>query len=471
MAVKTEKELSETQRAHWLKAVAAIELRNFGYAISLLQGILKQEPEFLTGRQLLRRTEVTRSKAAKRTIFNISTAPIALMKAQRELKKDPKRAVEMIEKILEEEPYHRQANLVLKEAAVAAGWPEVGAFALRTLLEEDPRDVKVLHELGRLYSEMGNSEQEVEVYNRITEIDPLDAEAVRLGKDASARSSMTTGGWTQAESYRDLIKDKEAAVSLEQQSRMKLSGESLDQQIAEVYARHQKEPQNVDLARKLGTLNEEKGDLETAASWYQYAADLTRGSDAGLLRKVSDLKMKRSEREIAEHEEFLSSHQPSDRSYQKRREQLEAAKKARSELLIEEARTRVERNPTDLQLRFELGEHLVNAGHFREALPELQRARQNPNARLKAMNLLGLCYRELGMVDLAMKQLEEAAKEILSMDAMKKQIVYNLGLVYEQMGDREKSLNCMKQIYEADYGYKDVAERVESSYRKGAAPA
>ena len=49
MAVKTEKELSETQRGHWLKAVAAIELRNFGYAISLLQGILKQEPEFLTG--------------------------------------------------------------------------------------------------------------------------------------------------------------------------------------------------------------------------------------------------------------------------------------------------------------------------------------------------------------------------------------------------------------------------------------
>ena len=43
MVVKTEKELSEAVRSHWLKAVAAIELRNFGYAISLLQGILKQE--------------------------------------------------------------------------------------------------------------------------------------------------------------------------------------------------------------------------------------------------------------------------------------------------------------------------------------------------------------------------------------------------------------------------------------------
>jgi tetratricopeptide (TPR) repeat protein len=467
MAVKTEKDLSEMQRSHWLKAVAAIELRNFGYAISLLQGILKQEPQFLTGRQLLRRTEATRQKAAKKSFFNISTAPIALMKAQREMKKDPGRAVEMVEKVLEAEPYNRQANLILKEAAVAAGWPEIGIFALRTLLEENPRDVKVLHELGRLHHEMGQSEEEVEVYNRITEIDPLDAEALRLGKDASARASMTTGGWTQAESYRDLIKDKEAAVSLEQQSRMHLSGESLDRQIAETYARHEAEPQNVDLARRLGTLHEQNDDIELAIAWYQYAADLTSGSDAGLVRKVSDLKIKGTEREIAEHEEFLATHGTDDELYGKKAKDLAAARKKRAEMLTGEARKRVERNPTDLQLRFELGDHLMSAGQYREALPELQRARQNPNARLKAMNLLGLCYRKLGMLDLAMKQLEDAAREILSMDAMKKEIVYNLGLVYEQMSEREKSLNCMKEIYEADYGYKDVAERVESSYRQG----
>lgn len=462
MAVKTEKELSETQRSHWLKAVAAIELRNFGYAISLLQGILRQEPEFLTGRQLLRRAEVTKNKAAKRTIFNISTAPLAVMKAQREVKKDPKRAIEMIEKVLEEEPYHRQANLVLKEAAVSAGWPEIGVFALTTLLEENPRDVKVLRELGRLHHDLGQSEQETEVYSRLGEIDPLDTEALRLGKDAAARASMTTGGWTQAESYRDLIKDKEAAISLEQKSRVKLTGEALDQQIAETYARHQAEPKNVDLARKLGALNEEKDDFETAASWYQYAADLTGGSDAGLVRKVSDLKMKESEREIAGHEEYLAAH-PDDA---KRAGELAAAKKKRAEILVGDARKRVERNPTDLQLRFELGEHLINAGNFREALPELQRARQNPNARLKAMNLLGRCYHELGMLDLAAKQLEEAVREILTMDGMKKEIVYNLGLVYEKIGDKDKLLSCMKQIYEADYGYKDVAVRVESSYEQ-----
>ena len=466
MAVKTEKELNEKQRNLWLKAVAAVELRNLGYAISLLQEILKQEPRFLTGRQLLRRTEVTQYKSTKRSFFNISTAPIAVMKAQREIKTDPKRAVEMLEKVLENEPYNRQANLALKEAATAAGWPEIGVFALRTLLEENPRDVKVLHELGRLHRDLGENDQEVEVYNQINELNPLDAEALRRGKDAAAHASMKSGGWTRAESYRDLIKDKEMAVSLEQQSRIRLTGESLEQQIAETHARHKAEPTNVDLARRLGALNEEKEDLEAAIGWYQCAADLTKGADTGLIRKVSDLKIKCLGREIAGHEEFLSTHNAAHELHAKKSEELNTAKAKRAEILIADARERVTRNPTDLQLRFELGEHLVSARRFREAVPELQRARQNPHARLKAMNLLGCCYDQLGMLDLATKQLEEASKEILSMDAVKKEIVYNLGLVYERIGDREKSVACMKQIYEVEHGYKDVATRVESSYEQ-----
>ena len=466
MAVKTEKELSEPLRALWLKAVAAIELRNLDYAISLLQEILKQEPEFLTCRELLRRTEVTRSKSAKKGFFNISTAPITALKAQREIKKDPSRAMQTLEKVFEAEPYNRQANVILKEAALAADCPEIAVFALRTVLEGNPRDVKIMHDLAHLYGQMGDHESEVETYTRITAIDPFDAEARRLGKDASAHSTMKRGGWTQAESYRDLIKDKQEAISLEQQNRMRLVGESLDQQIAETYLRHKEEPANLDLTRRLGALHEQKEDLEAAITWYQRAADLTGGADSGLIRKVADLKLKCVEREIAAHEEFLSRHDAGHELYAQRSEDLRAAKAKRADIQIVEARERVARNPTDLQLRFELGENLFHAGQFREAVPELQRARQNPHARLKAMNLLGCCYGELGMLDLAVKQFEDASKEISSMDAMKKEMVYNLGLIHERIGDQEKSLACMKQIYEAEHGYRDVAHRVESSYAR-----
>jgi tetratricopeptide (TPR) repeat protein len=466
MAAKTERDLSEQLRALWLKAVAAIELCNFDYAISLLQGILKQEPEFLTGRQLLRRAEVAKRKTPRRALFNISTSAISIMKAQRELKNNPGRAVEMIEKVLEDEPYNRQANLVLKEAARAAGWPEIGVFALETLLEEKAGDTRILHELGRLYHELGESEKEVEVYNKIIEIDPTDAEAGRLGKDASAHASITSGGWTRAESYRDLIKDKGAAVSLEQQGRLAPGDDSLEEQIEEAFARHQAEPGSAELARKLSALYTLKEDFENAIAWYQYAANLTNKSDPGDAQKISDLRRKRSGRGIARHEECLATHGGQDPLGARRSEELLLAKKKHAELLLDDARQRSERCPADLQIRFELGEHLYYAGRFREALPELQRGRQNPNARLKSMNLLGLCYRELGMLDLAAQQLEEAAQEISSMDGMKKEIVYNLGLVYELMGDGVKSIAAMKQVYQAEYGYRDVATRVEGSYER-----
>ncbi len=468
MAVKNEKDLSDQQRGYWLKAVAAIELRNFGYAIDLLQNLLKQEPEFLTGRQMLRRAEVTRSRTKKKGFFNISTAPLAVMKAQRELKKDPAKTIELVEKILEMGPYNMQANMLLKDAAVAANFPEIAIFALETLLENDPRDVKVLHELGRLYHRYDQSDRAVEIYNRISEINPVDLEASKLGKDAAAHASMKQGGWNEAESYRDLIKDKEVAVSLEQQSRIQLSGESLEQQINETYAQHEAEPQNVDLAKRLGVLHDQKEDLEGAIAWYQYAVDLTNRTDPGLVRKVADLKMKKLERQIREDEQYLAQHGSGAEQFAEKSADLEAAKRQRAEILIDDARKRLDRNPTDLQLRYELGEHLTAAGQYRDALPELQRARQNPNARLKAMNLLGQCYRELGMLDLAAKQLDDAAREMVVMDMVKKEIVYNLGLVYEKMGATGKYIDAMKQIYEADYGYRDVAARVERSYRKSA---
>jgi tetratricopeptide (TPR) repeat protein len=356
--------------------------------------------------------------------------------------------------------------MLLKDAAIAAGFPETAIFALQTLLENDPKDLKVLKELGRLYHQYEESEKAVEVYTRISELDPTDLEAVKLGKDASARASMKKGGWTEAESYRDLIKDKEVAVSLEQQSRMQLTGESLEQQITETFAQHETDPRNLDLAKRLGALHDQKDDLEGAIAWYQYAVDLTSKSDPGLVRKVTDLRMKQLERKIREDESYLGEHAGEDLA--DKVAELAEAKKQRNAILIDDARKRLDRNPTDLQLRYELGEHLTNAGEYRDALPELQRARQNPNARLKAMNLLGKCYRELGMLDLAAKQLDDAAKEMLVMDAVKKEIVYNLGLVYEQMGEADKYIEAMKKIYETDYGYRDVAQRVESSYSRSA---
>ena len=132
---------------------------------------------------------------------------------------------------------------------------------------------------------------------------------------------------------------------------------------------------------------------------------------------------------------------------------------------INEARARVERNPTDKQVRFDLGQAYFNAGMYTEAIPELQQAKSNPNIRIKSMLLLGRCFERKNMNDLAQSALAEASKELAIMDNTKKEILYELALVNEKMGRQEQYLEALKEIYNADYGYRDVARRVESSYQ------
>ncbi|MBE2204803.1 MAG: tetratricopeptide repeat protein [Chthoniobacterales bacterium] len=464
MAVKTEKDLPEQFRATWLKAMSAMQLRNFGYAVQLLQPLLKAHPEFLAGRQLARRAAVSKNTGKKGAFSGLSSTSFSAMKIQGLIKKDPAAAMDAAEKILENDPYNPQVNQLLREAALAANIPEVAAFALETIIEGQPRDTKVLHELARHHMQQGHPQKAVEVYGKITDITPNDLAAIKGGKDAAAAASMQKGGWEREDTtYRDLIKDKDQAVSLEQQSRVVRSEEMIEQLLEGLRARIEREPESVDAARKIAELFEQKDDLENATNWYNYAAGLTGNSDQALVRKVSDLRLKQFDVAIKAREDFVAENPDSEETAQYKTE-LDSLRVQRGELLLDEANKRVERNPTDLQARYELGEILVNMERYQEAIPELQKARMNPNARIRSMCLLGQCFTARNMYDLAAKTLSDAVSELTAMDAVKKDVVYNLGLVYEKMGDKEKSVGCMKQIYEVDYGYRDVATRVESSY-------
>lgn len=464
MSVTTEKDLPENLRAVWLKAMSAMELRNYGYASQLYQSILRPHPEYLLARQLARKAAVAKTSGKKSALGGLSSASFSTMKVQSLVKKDPPAAMEAIEKILEIDPYSVSANQLLREAALIAKLPDVAEFALETIIQGNPKDTKTMHELAKLYISHAKPSKAVDVYNKILQFVPNDLGAIKGGKDASAAASMQSGGWEkEGASYRDLIRNKEEAISLEQKNRVVRSDEIVDNLIAELNARLEAEPGNVDVSRRIAELYEQKEDLENAVAWYSYAVELANNTDPGLIRKVADLRIKQYDASIVQFEEYLAAN-PDAPEIETTKAQLEDIRKERAKLLLADAKTRVERNPTDLQVRFELGEIYVNTGLYKEAITELQKARLNPSVRLKAMNLLGRCYTERGMLDMAAETFATAASELSQMDSVKKEIVYNLGCVYEKMGQTVKSIDCMKQIYSVDASYRDVEERVESSY-------
>lgn len=469
MPIQTEKDLSPNARALWLKALSAVELRNYGYSISLIQAVLKEFPAFLDARRILRKAEVTSTKGKKSFLSGLSNAS---MKGGGAVKKDPVAAMELAEKSLETDPYNAAANHLLKDAAKAAGFPEIASFALETIIEGNPKDTKVMHELGEHYLAMGSADKAVDIYSKIAEMNPADLTAVKRSKDASATASMKSGGWDQKDkSYRDLIKDKDQAISLEQKGRIVKSAEMINDQLNELYPQWEANQENSDLTRRIAKLWEDRFEIESdeesldgAIGYYAHANQLMSGTDPAVARKVSDLQMRKLDVRIDVLEKWFTEGGDQHEDAATYQAELETLKREKLEAQLVEARKRVERNPTDLQLRFELGEMLLALGQFNDAIPELQRARQNPNSRLKAMSLLGRCFVQKGMLDMAATQFKSAASEMLAMDIVKKDTLYDLGLVYETMGKKEEYLQCMKDIMETDYGYKDVSKRVEASY-------
>lgn len=472
--MKTQKDLSPQQKQSWLKAVSAMEQKNYPYVIQICQGLLQSLPDFLDGRKLARKAAIEKSKTVKKGFFSGlgGGSSMALMKASGLKRKDDLVALlPMLEEILADDPFNAQANILLQETALKWNPPmkELAFFAFETIIEGNPKDKDQLNRYASFCMEKDENgrprdpARAVDLYNKLLAINPNDMVAMKGSKDASAAQSVQQGGWEEADSYRDLIKNKEEAVSLEQQSRVVKSEEMIDSQIAELSAAVQAEPQSVDKSRKVAELYEQKGDLDNSLEWYRYVLGLSGGADPTIARKISDLQLRQIDAAFTAREEYLAA-SPDDPEAPRYREEMEELRKQRAAFVLAEARERVDRNPTDLLAHFDLGVALMDAGEPQDAIGHFQRARSNPSVRLKAMGKLGQCYVARNMNDLAAKTFSDAVAELVGMDSVKKDLLYNLGTVYESMEKKPEALDCFKQIYEVDYGYRDVATKVESSY-------
>ncbi len=460
--VLQEADLQQGYRNTYKKAVDAVKMSNYGYAVELLLSIIKDNPSFLEGRKLLR-SAAMQSSGAKKKAF-LDTTAVKLRKPQATLKKDPKSAIMEVEEILKEDPLNVAANTFLFEAATAAAMPQTAAFALETALKGKPEDTKLAHKLARFYLAHDDPERAIKIYEHIIKTDNTDGEARSGLTNANAKLSMLRNSWDKGDggNFRDILRNKDEAKKMEDMNRIGATREQLMEQIAHLAADYEANPNDINTVRRMADLYERAEEWESALQYFEWANHLS-GGDSALENKVHRLRDKLEELQIRHLHTELEAN-PDDPDAEAKRAQIAEMERAREEKLVVVAKERVERNPTDPQLRFELGTHLYAAGHTREAIPELQRAKANPHIRHKAMLMLARCYGAGKMHDLALGQLKEAAQEMTVMDNTKKEIVYEIGLTGEALGRKDEALEAFKKIYEVDYGYRDVAQRVESAY-------
>jgi len=86
--------------------------------------------------------------------------------------------------------------------------------------------------------------------------------------------------------------------------------------------------------------------------------------------------------------------------------------------------------------------------------------------KLESQKLLALSFQEKGMLDMALATFNK-----LPFSQDMKHVYLNLGLDYENRGQRDKAYLVYKKIFDADPGFEDVAPRMERLSQAGAGPS
>lgn len=462
MAEKSVNEISRDIRVIFQKGNDALTRENYDYAVDLLTQVLEKEPTFYEGRKALRQAQARKAGGSsgffKKAWSSASSSPL-VAKGQIALRTNPSAALNIGEQILNSDPSSSSGHRLIAEAAIAMDMPRTAVMSLDILFRNSPKDKGIAIQYANMLAETGESQRAERILMELARLTPNDPELHQALKDMSARKTLNEGGYEALAdgkgSYRDILRNEKEAVSLEQQNRVQKTEDQGQNLINEYEARLKTEPNNLRLLRHIADLYREKKKFDLALQFYEKVKATEAGaSDASIDAEIAKTKARQFDYQI----EQLDATAP---DYTDRVAQINAEKQA---YRIAECQKRVEKNPTDLAIRYEMGALYFEAGKISEAMAEFQKSKNNPNKKIASMNYLAQCFLKRKMYPLAANTLQEAIKEKPVFDEEKKDLVYNLGVVFEAMEKKKESVEQFEQIYAVDIGYKDVAAKVEKYY-------
>jgi tetratricopeptide (TPR) repeat protein len=118
-------------------------------------------------------------------------------------------------------------------------------------------------------------------------------------------------------------------------------------------------------------------------------------------------------------------------------------------------------SPEDYETHFNLGIAYKEMGLTDEAIGEFQLASKDPARMVECCSMLGLCFLEKGMPQLAVKWYRKGleASDIKEVETVG--LLYDLGCVYQDTGDLELAYRTFLEVYGLNTNYRDVVNRVK----------
>lgn len=367
-------------------------------------------------------------------------------------------------------------SLALKalETAIKAQQLEFGNWSAPRVLGTIRRQKKVsksqLIQAKDLFKQVNAWNEALAAGQLALQLDPTDSALDHEIKDISAQRAMDQGGYEQAAGkeggFRGMVKDAERQRQIQESESIAANLSTEQRNLLRAKEAYEKTPAVPDVLNQYAQLIKKQATPEAEETAYQiYIKGYADTGEYRFRMFAGDIRIEQARRALNEAEARLRQN-PNDATLQAAFDQLRSNTLA---LESTEFAERVQKYPTNNEMKFRLGEIELALGNLESAMAAFQAAKEEPKLRVRAGHLLGRCFAREGWHSEAIGEYKETLAAIDATEKERELIIrYDLMVSLIEHARSERSVELAKEALEICSGIarKDITFRDIRNRRK-----
>lgn len=349
-------------------------------------------------------------------------------------------------------------------SAIAQAYDELGIlecqlYLLRWALGVDSKDLTVNRQAAHTLERMGQFDQAIACWHRVTQAIPHDEEALKAVSRLSVEKTIHEGGYDpsllRGEGDGDGSKTSVASYS-RHASEEEVQDDSLSPE-ERFRAKIEQDPSDADNYLQLADVLNHAECHDEAEKVLEQGKSAAGSADLRFVERLEAAQMRKVQEQLTiaqqRHEQ-----DPSDET----KAQVLHFRKQTNQVELEIYAAKSDRDPGNARLKYEFGIRLKKAGKIKEAIKTLQAARNDPKRKAQVLLDLGECFQKIEQYKLALSNYELAidASEAPE-EEVHKLALYRAGVLATGLRELDRAEKHLTELAGIDFGFKDVSERLD----------
>jgi tetratricopeptide (TPR) repeat protein len=358
--------------------------------------------------------------------------------------------------------------------AMADGCNELGADEaqltyLRAALDVDGKDINVNRKAAMALQRMGQFDQAIACWHRVEQAKPGDEEAQQQISRLSVEKTIHQGGYDPALLGGSKLGAKPTGKA-PTVARLAKGGAALDAidddappipPEVRYKTAIEVEPANVENYFRLAELYLHDQRFDDAQKLLDRANQASGGGNLQVRERLEDLQLRRAAHQTAQAQKnFDHDGSPEAKTL------LDRARVLQNQVELEVYATRVDREPGNARMHFELAMRLKKAGKIKQAITSFQTARTDPKRKALVLVELGECFQKIEQYKLALSHYEQALEACDPADEETRKLgLYRAGVLATGLRELDRAERHLAELAGMDFGYRDVSDRLDKVTR------